>query len=297
MNFHVSDRGRRAAELWQAACALFNLLQIDLSGYPQGSVITKNSRQRRKLKSGDVKWYTYHYENIDVKGVGQFHLPVKMKGISVDGGLWETRHKILYRNSTENRIRYLDSQIQDLIRNVNYSQSSTAAQVTYDSIMGLAGQAMRCRGMYDICRKRARKQLLESDKWKNFFDESMLRCTTNLGEPVRSKNECLFANKLTELGIPYVYEMILRNEVSPDFTVFINDRVIFIELLGMMDGDDYPQHLEDKIVKYYSLNIIPGKNLMLINMTGRIDMRCLEELILGLFGGAIPDKIVPAAAA
>lgn len=293
MNFHVSDRGRRAAQLWQAACALFNLLQIDLSSYPQGSVITKNSHQRRKLKSGAVKYYTYHYENIDIKGGGQFHLPVKMKGKTPAGSLWETRNRILYRNNTENRIRYLDRQIQSLITNVNYCQSSSSAQVTYDSIMALAGQAMRCRSAYEACRKRAQKQLLGSS-WQNFFDASK-RIVTNLGESVRSKNECLFANKLTELGIPYLYEMIINNEVAPDFTLFLNDRVIYIELLGMMHDDEYRERLNGKISKYCKLNILPGKNLLLIDMTTRIDMRHLENLIMELFSGSIPEYIVPAA--
>lgn len=293
MNFHVSDKGRRVAKLWQAACALFNLLQIDLSGYPQGSVITKNSRQRRKLKSGAVKWYTYHYENIDIKGGGQFHLPVKMKEKDPKGSLWETRHRILYRNSTENKIRYLDRQIQNLIKNVNYCQPSTSAQVTYESIMELAGQAMKCRSTYQNCREQARKYLL-GRKWQKFFN-SPKRCVTNLGESVRSKNECLFANKLTEMGIPYLYEMIINNEVSPDFTLFLNDRIIYIELLGMMNDAEYSERLNDKMLKYCKLGILPGKNLLLIDMTKRIDMRQLENLIMDLFTDRIPEEIVLAA--
>ena len=295
MNYHVSDRGRRAAKLWQSACALFNLLQIDLSGYPQGSVIVKNSRQRRKLKSGAVKWYTYHYENIDIKGGGQFHLPVKIKGKIYTGSLWVTRDKILYRKNIENKIRFFDQQIQSLLRNVNYCQPSSAVQVTYDSIMALAGQAMRCRSQYESCKEKAKKYL-RSPHWRYFLHNDN-RFITNLGESVRSKNECLFANKLNELGIPYLYEMIIGSELAPDFTVFINDRVIFIELLGMMDDDGYCENLEDKISKYYKFNIILGRNLLLIDMTNHIDMRHLENLITDLFGDRIPEQIVPAVAA
>ena len=79
MNIHCSDRKKRAAEVWQQACILNRLLEIDLTRFPKGNVITKNSRQKRILSNGEKRIYKYHYQIVDVFGVGQFHLPVKNK--------------------------------------------------------------------------------------------------------------------------------------------------------------------------------------------------------------------------
>ena len=80
MRYHESDRGKRASELWRDACCLHHLLQINLERYPKGNVIRKQSVQKRVLRDGKEKTYTYYYENVDVWGEGQYHLPVSGNG-------------------------------------------------------------------------------------------------------------------------------------------------------------------------------------------------------------------------
>lgn len=312
LHMHNSDRGKKAAELWRVACSLYNLLQIDLSGYPKGTVISKNSRQRRTLKSGVTKIYTYHYENADVAGVGQFHLPVKIKfkrgkrvvtpaydanDPKIPENLWDMRQRILYRREIEGRIEYQEKRAKELIQGLNLYKNSREELETLEAMLELAGRAMRRKGEYEACKRRAKKRLLtgtdEESGWNKFYGMEK-GIVTNLGETVRSKNECLFANKLNELGIGYVYEMIIGDEVAPDFTVFIQKEVFYIEVLGMMEQDEYREKLEEKIEKYRRLNIVPGENLVLIDMTRKIDMQKIGRILTGLFAGQVPAEIVAA---
>ena len=105
----------------------------------------------------------------------------------------------------------------------------------------------------------------------------------------------MFANKLREMGIPYLYEVLLENEVAPDFTVFIGETVYFIELLGMMDRQDYRERLAEKLEIYKRMKILPGERLVLIDMTKGLDMRCLEKILRGLFVGEVSAEVLPGA--
>ena len=312
---HMSDRGERAAELWQASCILFNLSKIDLEKYPKGSVITKHSRQQRVLKGGRVKIYHYYYENIDLEGAGQFHLPVKIKfargkkvvspaedpnNPEVRENLWNIRNGILYRKDLESKLRYYEDRVRTLIRQLDFLKNSREERTAFQEIMMLAGRAMSRKADFEECRKQAQRRLLGGQKqngtngWNRYFNNEG-PIVTNLGEAVRSKNECLFANKLSELAVPYLYEMIVHDELVPDFTVFIRSEVLYVELLGKMDSQDYRERLAEKLARYRQLNIVPGQNLLLIDMTEGLDMRKLERYITGLFAGRIPDQIVKAA--
>ena len=66
MKVHYSDREKRKVEVWESACLLFRLQQIDLSRFERGNIIVKRSFQKRVLSDGSVKVYEYHYENIDI---------------------------------------------------------------------------------------------------------------------------------------------------------------------------------------------------------------------------------------
>ena len=63
-------------------------------------------------------------------------------------------------------------------------------------------------------------------------------------------NECLFANKLREMNIPYLYEMSVGGGVLPDFTLFIEDKVYFVELFGKLNDKVYREKQKEKIKKY-----------------------------------------------
>lgn len=288
MRYHVSDKARRVAEAWKDACCLYCLLQIDLERFPKGNVIRKHSLQKRILHDGSERVYSYYYENVDVWGKGQFHLPLKRRG-DAKHKLWKLRGDVLYRQTVEARAAYLRKQLERRIKDLNLFRSSKEASGTLEELLRLAGCAIRQRERYAECRERAARRLAG----KAGED---VRLLTDLGESVRSKNECLFANKLREMGIPYVYELVLSNEVAPDFTVFIGEAVYYIELLGMMEQEEYRKRLREKLEIYRRMKILPGGRLILVDMTGGADTRRLEELLRRLLDGAVPKGIYPAVA-
>ena len=125
----------------------------------------------------------------------------------------------------------------------------------------------------------------------SFYEPNGL-IVTDLGEAVRAKNECLFANKLKVMGIPYLYEMNVGGGVVPDFTIFLEDGVRFVELLGMMNDEKYREDQEVKIVKYKQMGIRLGSQLVLIDTTMGISMPEIEKILLDITENGAPQGIV-----
>jgi len=92
---------------------------------------------------------------------------------------------------------------------------------------------------------------------------------TRDGLRVRSKGECLLANILRELGVPYRYDGIHTitdgygntREVSPDFEIECLDRShIIIEHLGKLYDQGYALKFGEKCYWYLQEGFILGKN-------------------------------------
>lgn len=93
---------------------------------------------------------------------------------------------------------------------------------------------------------------------------------TVTGIYVRSKNEKILGDCITRCGYFYRYEMrvLLQNGDYryPDFAVYspYTGRILWIELLGMMDDPEYAQKNIRKIKDYGRIGIIPGINLLTV---------------------------------
>lgn len=116
---------------------------------------------------------------------------------------------------------------------------------------------------------------------------------TSRGEHVRSKSECIIADTLTRLGIPYRYEAPLKIAISdnpdskskrsslkhavtfhPDFTC-LNKRTrqeFVWEHFGMMDKPDYAHNAVEKERIYASAGFIPGVNFIVITETTELPL-------------------------
>ncbi len=115
-------------------------------------------------------------------------------------------------------------------------------------------------------------------KWQNkicyrrkVLDETPYK--TMKGEYVRSKSECIIADRLSLRGIPYHYEINHTLEdkdgheytVQPDFTI-LNKRTrqeIVWEHLGKMGDEDYCMDNLQKLNDYVRSGYTPGRNLIL----------------------------------
>lgn len=115
-------------------------------------------------------------------------------------------------------------------------------------------------------------------KWQNkicyrrkVLDETPYK--TMKGEYVRSKSECIIADRLSSRDIPYHYEINHTLEdkdgheytVQPDFTI-LNKRTrqeIVWEHLGKMGDEDYCMDNLQKLNDYVRSGYTPGRNLIL----------------------------------
>ena len=105
---------------------------------------------------------------------------------------------------------------------------------------------------------------------KNTYMTDALQYTTQRGDLVRSKNECIAANILYTWNIPYIYEMKLilddKTHVLPDFTILspVNGQIYYIEICGMMSDPSYAEGVFKKINVYARNGIVLGKDLLLV---------------------------------
>lgn len=124
---------------------------------------------------------------------------------------------------------------------------------------------------------------------------------TSRGEHVRSKSECIIADTLTRLNIPFRYEAPLKINISdspdtkskrntakhavtfhPDFTC-LNKRTrqeFIWEHFGMMDKPDYAHNAVEKERIYTSAGFIPGVNFIATTETNDIPLnsKYVEQL-------------------
>ena len=75
-------------------------------------------------------------------------------------------------------------------------------------------------------------------------------------ELVRSKQEALIANFLMMHNISYKYEKIYTEltedyrSIKPDFTLYLNDREVYLEYFGMIGDDGYDRFMNLKLERY-----------------------------------------------
>ena len=132
-----------------------------------------------------------------------------------------------------------------------------------------------------------------AEKWsavsypaKGFDPEDDSSYFTAKGERVRSKSECLIADMLSQLGVPYRYECPVSLDgtvIHPDFTV-LNVRTkeeFFWEHFGMMDSPDYSSAALKRIRKYETCGIFPGRKLIETQETKALplDLQIVRRII------------------
>lgn len=119
--------------------------------------------------------------------------------------------------------------------------------------------------------------------------------TTNRGDIVRSKSECLIANFLYQRSIAYRYEAVIELEdidgfgnkfsrkIYPDFTILHpkTREIIIWEHFGMMDNSEYSKTVLLKINNYINNGYIPGINLI-----------CTFESLAVNWNGAAISKLI-----
>ena len=121
------------------------------------------------------------------------------------------------------------------------------------------------------------------------FPKSVIR--TQDGRRVRSKGECLLANILTEMGIPFRYDCIMTfmdkdgqtKELSPDILVqCFNSKLVIIEHAGLFSDRKYAMDFGDKCYWYLQEGYILGKNFFVTSddKHGGTDSQAIMQVAL-----------------
>ena len=242
----------------------FNLLRLNqkkFSNIPDGNIITKHYVQKKKLSDGSYQIYRYEYECLDYKGK-QEHLSVKNK----NSESWKLREDIMEKRSVENEKRTVRESLIENIK-IYYGCKDRKAEKHLVKILEKAQRDIDNRKNY----KKSHTPDSEKETKENYFNIN--------GYSMRSKNEMIFASMLDELRVPYLFEMQLKTwymgRLFPDFTIFVNDDFIHVELLGMLDKEDYCSDFEIKQKKYQKIR----EKVVYLDVTDGIDMRKLKEII------------------
>ena len=126
---------------------------------------------------------------------------------------------------------------------------------------------------------RHKKKAFQLARAKPYGDQ--YRHYTLHGEYVISKSEVILADYLYLHRIPYEYEKPLPLENTtyyPDFTLFVNDKVYYLEHLGMLTDAKYRSDWRRKRLAYNRNGIIEGVNLICTReICGAIDMQEIDR--------------------
>ncbi len=131
---------------------------------------------------------------------------------------------------------------------------------------------------------------------------------TEAGELVVSKNECIVANILYHRKIPYFYEKPLHLKprrdgtpvvMHPDFTIKMGEKEIYIEILGMMETEEYATAWEYRLATYKVNGIQIGENLVALEFpsTGEgrqqeVDCFKIQHVLVAIMKNKLPQAVV-----
>ncbi len=125
------------------------------------------------------------------------------------------------------------------------------------------------------------------EKPVDFYEEERKHTSIN-GDKMLSKNELYIASRLDHHGIPYRYEVKIKNPDTnriPDFTIKRprDGKIIYWEHMGLTTDGGYMEGNELKFVEYENCGIVPWDNLIVTYDTadGGIDARIIEAMIIG----------------
>ncbi|BAP36424.1 hypothetical protein AS4_14840 [Acinetobacter guillouiae] len=125
---------------------------------------------------------------------------------------------------------------------------------------------------------------IESNKQKRYFEEKLIHKTIR-GEMVRSKSEVIVANILNNMKIEYFYEKSLEvngKTYSPDFTLYYQGKIAYLEHLGMLGDEKYKKHWEEKRTNYESKGISEISGTLIVTkdgLDGSLDATLIESKI------------------
>lgn len=103
------------------------------------------------------------------------------------------------------------------------------------------------------------------------------------GQTLRSKNELLSVQAIESMGFMWKTEISIKcgkYSFYPDVVFYVPyiDKVISLELDGMMEKDDYYEHAEERRAKYIKAGLVENKDVIFFRLNNKYDFN-MEDLI------------------
>jgi len=263
--------------------------QQNVENFPKGSLIKKTSVKRKNNK---VYKYDAYYLEITVyenKKRRRIYKYIKKKEVE------SIRLLVFKRNEFKRSLRELSAKYRPWERMIKRYIDKGLADI--NQILIDVNKRVKNRTSSINHRKR---KLAESKLDKNF---KVYTCAKDL---VRSKNEGFVADYLHAENIDYMYEYKLNLKsrkigsytkqivLKPDFTIFIDKGIFYIEFLGKMDDEGYRDEWQRRKIEYDINGIKMGKNLICFSCSDAQEIDCskLRQVIHEIKLGNIPQNIV-----
>ena len=211
-----------------------------------------------KVKPCHKKYYQY-FIAVQKKGPEQplsyqYAGPEKMPLVS----------KLIQKNYYQSILNYLDPALRKLQSFINWYDPNKLSTL-YDRLPEARKKHIHPLVLPD--NEYVQEWLQSLDPQQNSYPV-ITDILTNKGESVRSKSEKIIADKLSAMGIPYVYEApcVLNGfgTIYPDFTV-LNVRLrktFYFEHFGLMESPDYVLKVIKKLTAYAQNDFWFGDGLL-----------------------------------
>lgn len=270
------------------------MIQEDKQKEIRGTLVQK--RHVRK-KGEKTYYYTYSYLQISVYTDGK--RKTKRKYISKD--------KLPEITQALHAKKKKDTQKQETLQQKHAALKESERQLKKHIRSGQlpAMQVLRAEAAkrYEQQKQTStyRKKQAETEK-----ENLTHKIRTEAGELVLSKNECIVANILYHRKIPYFYEKPLRLKpkrdgtpvvLRPDFTIQAKGKEIYIEILGMLEQENYATTWEYRLATYRVNNIQLGKNLVALEFPTaeqyqEVDCLKVLQVITDIMKNKLPNEVV-----
>ena len=200
------------------------------------------------------------------------------------------------------RKEYLKISIASLRNNINVIEAAIDSyeDLDFDTILRKMYKAYR--GLPETCflsndagmdrklsedtedRFRRHREWAKEPYEKSDYNPEGRKFPTSAGFRVRSKSEQHIVEKLTEVGVPFRYEQVIRvneKKYSADFTFRdMNGDLFYWEHAGMMNNPVYVESYYRKMDVYERIGIVPWKNLIITyDVDGVINVPLIKSII------------------
>lgn len=247
------------------------LSRLDDPSVPEGVLTFKHATMRYRKKDGTVSVYHYSYPYLRTGKTQRYVKPEKREQICTIMKVRELL-KLIAKG-----IRRLMRLLYDRLPRPEQPREAELRSAYYAA----AGEAEEHRA--------AKREPVSSELY-----------LSAQGDQMQSREECMVADNLYAMGVPYLYEPKLPTPGgtyryrNPDFKVFTFERPYLMELMGIVDNPSYETRIEEKLRDYEKAGIRSGENLLLFRNTQRygIDGKTLWETLMKTLTGELPKGMV-----